>query len=370
MIAELWITLDAMGGLARSGLMAGVEAWSGLALRRYAGRRFPDESFRVRTADGWNLPVIRYRPLGLGRRWKEPIILCHGLAATSWSLDLSESASLARYLAAHGFDVFLPDLRGPNPSVLRSGSTGEDGGEEGLTFDEHTGYDAPAILNAVLERTGARRAFWVGHSMGGMIGYVLAARDPRLAGLVTLASPVEFHPDQLLGRLMRLALRLPFDPLPQRQLGLALAPIVTETFPPIPEYSALREHLDLDTLRLVLANGVGDMPQGILRQFAEWGLLERMADAQGNGDYRELLPKVRLPLLVVAANADRLAPPDAVRPGFEHAISGDKSWLCLGGGEGEPELCGHADIVLGRYAPTAVFPKVSGWLEDRATKKG
>lgn len=362
MFTETWVTLHLAGSMASGGVSAGLSGLAAWARRRYPGQRHPDETFYVRTPDGWNLQVIRYLPSGPHRPWAEPIVLCHGLAANSWSVDLDDRSSLARYLAARGFDVFVPDLRGSDGSWPVDPRKRND-----YTFDDHANFDAPVILQAALERSGAAHAFWVGHSMGGMIGYVLASRDNGLAGLVTLASPVEFHADQLLTRLVRLALRVPIDPLPQRRMAMGLAPIITPTFPPIPELSALRYHLELDTLRLALTNAITDMPHRILRQFAGWGLLERMGDADGGGDYRNALPKVKVPLLVVAANADRLAPPSAVQPGFVQAGSDDRTWICLGESPDGPSECGHADIVLGRYAPTQVFPRIAGWLEERAT---
>lgn len=362
MLTETWLTLHLAGALATGGVSAGLTGLAAWARWRYRGRRNPDETFHVRTSDGWNLEVIRYLPSGQHRPYAEPVVVCHGLAANSWSVDLDDRTSLARFLSARGFDVFVPNLRG------REGSWPTDSRKRhDYTFDDHAMLDAPAILRGALERSGARQAFWVGHSMGGMIGYVLASREKGLAGLVTLASPVEFHADQLLTRLVRLALRVPVDPLPQRRLAMGLAPLVTATFPPIPELSALRCHLEIDTMRLALTNAITDLPRGILRQFAGWGLLERMGDADGGGDYRRALSGVSVPLLVIAANADRLAPPAAVQPGFDRAGSLDKSWVCLGEDADGPGQCGHADIVLGRYAPNLVFPRISDWIEQRAT---
>lgn len=365
MIAEATWALQLAGGLAAGGLASTLAGLAAYARRRYGLVRTPDEVFHARTADGWTLRLLRYFPAPGATPRAEPLILCHGLAANSFSLDLDDRNSLARYLAGRGFDVVLVDLRGNDGSIPPPQRRNP---YDDCTFDNHALLDAPAVLRATLEHTGARQAFWVGHSMGGMIGYVLASREPGLAGLVTLASPVEFHADQLLTRMVRLALHYPGDPIPQRRFALALAPLITQDFPPGPDLSALRCHLEVETLRLALANAVTDLPHRILRQFAGWGILERMGDANGAGDYRACFPNVRVPLLCVAGNADRLAPPAAVQPAYDLVGSGDRTWLCLGENGLGPPQCGHGDIVLGRYAPSAVFPRVAHWLEERATR--
>jgi hypothetical protein len=76
---------------------------------------------------------------------------------------------------------------------------------------------------------------------------------------------------------------------------------------------------------------------------------------------------VRAPLLVVAGNADVLAPADDVRPGFELARSDDRTFLVLGDSPEAPGRFGHADIVLGADAPELVFPLLARWLAQRAT---
>ncbi len=45
-------------------------------------------------------------------------------------------------------------------------------------------------LQAVLDAVGTRRVFYAGHSMGAAVGVLCAARDPRLAGLISLAGMV------------------------------------------------------------------------------------------------------------------------------------------------------------------------------------
>lgn len=350
--------------LTSGSLPAGVVGLAALARARYRLERRPDATLRLRTADGWNLRVLHYRPRRLPA-FAEPVVLCHGFAANSFNLDLDDRHSLARHLAGEGFHAFVPDLRGRAGSWPDRRARRHD-----YTFDDHALFDAPTVLDGALAATGARRAFWVGHSMGGMLGYVTAARLPaRLAGVVTLGSPARLQVDDELTRLVRLALQLPFDPLPQRLFAQAAAPFATETFPPGPDFSAHRPNMERRTIRYALANVVVDVPRRLLRQFADWAALGEIHGGPGGEAYGDQLRQVRAPLLVVAGNADRLAPPDHVRPGHDLARSDDRTFLVLGD---EPATAGrrfgHGDLVLGRDAPELVFPQLARWLADRATR--
>lgn len=362
MLWEGALALLSGAGLAATAPLAGVAAY---ARRRYRVVRHPDDTFQVRTRDGWDLRVLHYMPRSGVRAHSEPVVLCHGLSANSYSLDLDERTSLARHLAARGFHAFVPDLRGrpgswPLHATLQA--------RHAYTFEDHAYEDAPAILHAALARTGAARAFWVGHSMGGMIGYVLAARErQRLAGLVTVASPVAFEVENTLATLLQLGLRLPVDPIPHRLLARALACVANETFPPMADIGALRCNIDPLTLRRAMVNAIVDLPRALVRQFAEWAQIEKPTTDSGR-NYLAEVERVRTPLLCLSGSVDRLAPPASVRPGYELVRTNDRRYVCIGEDGPSAGVCfGHGDLVLGRDAPQLVFEPIAQWLQERAT---
>ena len=57
-------------------------------------------------------------------------------------------------------------------------------------FTDSTISKEVADLESILDRTADREVAYVGHSMGGAVGVILAAKDPRIRYLVTLAGMV------------------------------------------------------------------------------------------------------------------------------------------------------------------------------------
>jgi pimeloyl-ACP methyl ester carboxylesterase len=181
----------------------------------YAASTDQDETYYFRTDDGWRLAVHRYRPEtpspdGL------PTILCHGLGANRYVFDLPESPSLAKYLRARGRDVWVAELRGSGMSD-RPGFFLSDV-PYSWTFDDHLSHDVPAIINHVMNRTGAQSVHWVGHSMGGMLicAYLSEQQTPRIRSAVTLGSPSDFSGTSMkaLRILSRIRLFLKLFPVP------------------------------------------------------------------------------------------------------------------------------------------------------------
>ncbi|TMB22032.1 MAG: hypothetical protein E6J59_04580 [Deltaproteobacteria bacterium] len=70
------------------------------------------------------------------------------------------------------------------------------------------------------------------------------------------------------------------------------------------------------------------------------------------------------PLLVIAGTADRFATPAAVRLALDRLPSA--TYREFGRAHGHAVDYGHVDLILGRAAPTEVFPVVAGWLAEHA----
>jgi predicted alpha/beta hydrolase len=164
-----------------------------------------DEAAHVVTADGVRLGVWRYRPRGTART--PPVVLCHGLGATRYNLDLNAELSVARFLAGHGFDCFVLELRGCRGLFAADGRRVRGRRARAYDFDDHLNQDVPAVIEHVCRVTGSAQVLWLGHSMGGMLAYATLGgpRANRLAGLVAIGSPASFRPHR---RRLRVVMRV------------------------------------------------------------------------------------------------------------------------------------------------------------------
>ena len=279
---------------------------------------------------------------------RHPVLLLHGFGQNRRAWHLS-GRSFANHLAAEGFDVFNTELRG-------HGRSRRAGAPPPRSLDESVDVDLPAALDTVAALSGHARVFLVGHSLGGLISYaVAAARPSRVAGVVTLGAPYRFgagNPTLALARramvsaaavvgahrpfpmaLVRAGFRgtapawdLPWLPLPLR----AWAP---GAFEPSLRDEYLREAFDVGTL------GQLAHVAARAREFERaWSLCE-------------------VPALVIAGEHDLLAPPASVHPAFVEGLGRHRTWATL--------PFGHGDLILGRDAPAQVWPLVTRWLIAR-----
>jgi len=147
----------------------------------------------ARTADGWNLALHEIRPAPGPSPSPRPVILCHGIlmSRACW-LPPDGVPSVAEALRRRGHHLWIVELRGSGLSH----PTSRDVDRWGYGFLEYADHDVAAIAGEVMRRTGASSVDWVGHSMGGLVGYAhLARHGPgSIRKMVTLGSPI------LLGR--------------------------------------------------------------------------------------------------------------------------------------------------------------------------
>jgi pimeloyl-ACP methyl ester carboxylesterase len=339
----------------------GIAAWE---TRRHRIRVLPDERHVALTQDGWHLALHRYRPRAQGAG-HGPVILCHGLLANRANVDLDERRSLARALAARGFDAWILELRG-------AGFSRDPAGHRGLgriTFDDYVQRDLPAAIEAVCKETGSAEVQWVGHSMGGMVlyAYLSHREDPRIASAVTIASPMDFKVlAQTSRRMLRLRplLRLGWVPI---GLGLrVLIPCLERSRRRLLRLGLVGSNLHPGDVGDILVNVIeGFGPAPVLAQFGEWVEHGVFRSRDGKWSYGDLT-HLRCPLLVIAADQDFVAPPASVHPALDRAPAEEKAYRLFGTSSGDEHEYGHGDIVLSDAARESVFPVVAEWLVRHA----
>lgn len=112
-----------------------------------------------------------------------PVLLVHGFAQNRLAFALGP---LPEALLALGLRVFIGELRGHGHSRDSLGATGRH--DWGMAV--HLQYDLPAIVQLVLQECGVSTLHFMGHSMGGLLGYAALASAPPFASLTGWAAPI------------------------------------------------------------------------------------------------------------------------------------------------------------------------------------
>lgn len=147
---------------------------------------YPSESHVVRTEDGYLLTLHRipggrdHRGPSGGATARPVVFLQHGLLASSadWVLT-GPGKSLAYILADSGYDVWMGNARGNTYSRAHVTLSTKDSAFWNFSWHEIGYYDLPAAIDHVLQVTGQKSLFYIGHSMGTTTFYVMLSTRPE-----------------------------------------------------------------------------------------------------------------------------------------------------------------------------------------------
>ena len=279
----------------------------------------------VRAEDGALLRLSRCAPGHQATRLPgPPILLVHG---TFSDRDFFGSRhGLGPWLASSGHDTWVGELRG----------RGDSAHAPHWGFEDWITCDAPALLRALTEATGAPAVLWIGHSAGGIIAAGCGARDDRyarrLAGIVLIAAPA---PDR---------------PGPVHAAVAAVGSVVGRLAGGFPARS----------LRI----GPTDEGPGILRQWSGWNLRQRWVGRDGF-DYLREARRVSAPALAIAGGGDLLAPPASCRRLLEALGGDDHTLLVCGRAQGFSRNYTHNRVVISSDARREVWPRIAQWIGER-----
>jgi predicted alpha/beta hydrolase len=318
------------------------------------------------TPDGWRLALHRHR--ARGGEAGMPVVLCSGFSCNRHFIDYDDRYSLARFLARAGFDAWVLELRGRGLS--HPTSTCRHPGR--WTFDDLATIDVPAAVEHVAEATG-REVSWVGHSMGGLVLYAYLgthARVPVRAG-VTIASPVRLLVSRstLIRRVGEAMLSIPLGDIVRHRVMIGALWWLLSPTSGI-EIGMNTANIDRGDVGRALRLSLTDISRLKLQQFSRWAFEGTFDSLDGGIDYLDALGGVTTPLLVLAGTGDRVARPAAVRLAVERLPSASATYREFGRAQGDAVDYGHVDLILGRAAPTEVFPAVADWLAKQAPPAG
>ncbi|WP_051865015.1 alpha/beta fold hydrolase [Streptomyces griseus] len=186
----------------------------------------------------------------------------------------------ATTLTAQGLGVAVVDLRGQGDSRPRPDASARYG------YHELATVDFPAVFAALRERAPGSPVFLLGHSLGGQIGLMYAARNPAALDGVLLVAAGTPH----------------FRTYP----GLTgLIPLLGTGI--VAGVAALRGYWPGDVLRFA-----GRQSRVLVADWASMARTGHYRPAGADVDYEDLIAALRLPVLAVSVGGDVLAPPGAV----------------------------------------------------------
>jgi poly[(R)-3-hydroxyalkanoate] polymerase subunit PhaC len=328
----------------------------------------------ARTQDNVSL-ALDYCSPAIGKTLP-PIIMVHGYAQNrlTWHHDLQ---SLPRRLAQLGHPSYFMDLRGHGRSRTLSNVSARG-------YGDFIDQDLPAAVNFVRQHSGQDQVILLGHSMGGLISLLYAAKYPwYVQGVATMASPCRsfglspsfrLRSHWLYGALaayVRTAahgktlapllpgirldvlgrIEYPIDKLLIPLLPGLLKRAAERVFFPVRPWlkDSLPVGVEKDRMTKAFDRASGGVTAETLT-LAYRGYLP----GEHNQDLLECLENLRKPVLLISSPDDQMLPSLAAftaadLPGCqvsEHQIPG----------------FGHGDIVLGKTAPTEIWPILETWL--------
>ncbi|XP_068084386.1 uncharacterized protein [Anabrus simplex] len=132
------------------------------------------ETHTIQTPDGYLLEVHRIPGKGI------PVFLQHGFLCAShlWMLQ-GKNSSLAYILADKGYDVWMGNARGNTYSKRHVNMDSKNRTFWNFGWHEMGLYDLSASIDHILNSTGYKKIFYVGHSMGNTMAYVLLSLKPE-----------------------------------------------------------------------------------------------------------------------------------------------------------------------------------------------
>jgi polyhydroxyalkanoate synthase len=287
-----------------------------------------------------------------------PLLLVPAPIKRSYLWDLEPRVSVVAHARRRGLRPFLVEWV-EQPDI---------GADTGLAHYADTLLSA--CLDAVVTETGSPTTAVAGHSLGGTLSAILAARRPdRVAALAVLEAPLRFG--ALAGRFAPFIAGTPSPVVrhlaeggvPGAFLDVVSAAASPREFTAEPRVDLLRSMTDPAALRTHLrvlrwASDEFRMPGPLFRDVVEQlyrddafcrGTLEITGERVGPATHTA-------PLTTVFAPRGAVIPPSSVVPVHEAAASADKLLLRYGGDVGV--ALQHVGVLVGRTAHRDLWPRI------------
>lgn len=305
------------------------------------------------------------------RKHRTPLLLIPALGIHCWTYDLMPNRSMALYLMARGYDIYLVDWGKPSQA------------ERSLSLDTYVNRWLPEAVDAVKQHAESDQVNLMGYCMGGLLClmYLGGHPDAPVGSLITIASPVNFHKSGPFGKVAGLAaipamqvhdwfkVRLkPLDdklfhiPAGMLTLGFKMTnpPGVVQAYMDLIRNLADREYITGYMTMGQWFNDMVDYPGAVVREVIEKMILANsLARGRIRIGGREVdFSSIRQDLLAFAGTTDNIVSLRAARDIMKLVGSQDKRFEEVPGG--------HAGVFSGSKAPTHAWRISADWLSTRS----
>jgi len=305
------------------------------------------------------------------KRLPVPLVLVPPLGVTTESFDLMPQRSLARYMAARGFHVYMIDWGKPEKRHANLGLQ---------DYAQHMFADA---LREVRQHSGSQDVSLMGWCMGGLLSllYNGFTHDAHVRNIVTIASPIDMRGGGMVAqastifsvpakvvrklssfRLHNISPKFLHSPGWMTTLSFKL----TDPIGSITTYWDLvtklwdREFVTGHSTTSDYLNNMLDYPGGVVQDMMVKMAVDNQM-AKGRVEIRGAvsdLSQIKANLLVFAGKTDVLVAPGIARGIINIVASKDKQFHIAPGG--------HMGVILGSKAVKSVWEPVVSWLVPRS----
>ncbi len=321
-----------------------------------------NEIYYVRSKDLWEIRLCRFRK---GSDKSPPILFVHGFGSNQNNFLTPHGHSIVDYLKDHDFDCWTMDMRGCKSSKPPFEKSHKD-----ATADDVLAYDLPAVIDFILNTTGHKKLFWLGHSLGGMLlyAYLLQHGSSKIAGGITLGAPIGFLNTEIkippfavqmgkrFAKVIFLFARMLIPILKTFKIGNSLFPINPYNIHP-------------DMTAWDLCKMVEPPCPKMIEEMAVWVKEKKWIMLNGQLNVLEHINEIDIPILLFYAPQDPFVNLETAKEFFNSLKSRDKQMLILAKEFGCKHDYNHCDLAFGENGKEEVFIPVCNWLEKRIGKK-
>jgi polyhydroxyalkanoate synthase len=305
------------------------------------------------------LVLYRYKPT-VDKPAKTPLLIVYALVNRPYMTDLQEDRSIVRNLLDHGEDVYLIDWGYP------------DGADRFLDLNDYINRYIHHCVQHICKAHGLRKINLLGICQGGTFSLCYTAlHAERVANLVTMVTPVDFHTSRNV--LSDWARELDVDLLvdtvgnvPGELLNwsfLSLKPFrltgqkYADMTDILDDPKKLRNFLRMEKWIFDSPDQAGEAFREFIKYFYQQNrLVTGGLEIGGRG---VSLKQVTVPVLNVYATEDHLVPPESSIALEQHVGTRDYTAIAFPGG--------HIGIYVSGRSQKEVPPAIASWLQERSS---